>query len=145
MPSAKFTESEVLEPSESFCEREKISEVEADLRAYFAWEKGKPLPGWIYDKLKKYPLLTEHTIKFLHWLSSQPATNKCKAKTCSLYDIMVDCMITDIIMSVLSEYEKQYRIKECRHPRIRPAVHPPLLSQTHPISPCCSLNCRGTA
>ena len=47
MPSAKFTESEVLEPSESFCEREKISEVEADLRAYFAWEKGKPLPGWI--------------------------------------------------------------------------------------------------
>lgn len=115
MPSAKFTESEVLEPSESFCEREKISEVEADLRAYFAWEKSKPLPGWIYDKLKKYPLLTEHTIKFLHWLSSQPATNKCKAKTCSLYDIMVDCMITDIIMSVLSEYEKQYRIKECRH------------------------------
>ena len=115
MPSAKFTESEVLEPSESFCEREKISEVEADLRAYFAWEIGKPLPGWIYDKLKKYPLLTEHTIKFLHWLRSQPATNKCKAKTCSLYDIMVDCMITDIIMSVLSEYEKQYRIKECRH------------------------------
>ena len=53
MPSAKFTESEVLEPSESFCEREKISEVEADLRAYFAWEIGKPLPGWIYDKLKK--------------------------------------------------------------------------------------------
>ena len=81
MPSAKFTESEVLEPSESFLERKKISEVEADLRAYFAWEKGKPLPGWIYDKLKKYPLLTEHTIKFLHWLRSQPATNKCKAKT----------------------------------------------------------------
>ena len=119
MPSAKFTESEVLEPSESFLERKKISEVEADLRAYFAWEKGKPLPGWIYDKLKKYPLLTEHTIKFLHWLRSQPATNKCKAKTCSLYDIMIS--------------------------RIRPAVHPLLLSQTHPISPCCSLNCRGTA
>ena len=97
MPSAKFTESEVLEPSESFLERKKISEVEADLRAYFAWEKGKPLPGWIYDKLKKYPLLTEHTIKFLHWLRSQPATNKCKAKTCSLYDIMIDCMITERI------------------------------------------------
>ena len=110
MPSAKFTESEVLEPSESFCEREKISEVEADLRAYFAWEIGKPLPGWIYDKLKKYPLLTEHTIKFLHWLRSQPATNKCKAKTCSLYDIMISCMITDIIMSVLSEYaEAQHK------------------------------------
>ena len=97
MPSAKFTESEVLEPSESFCEREKISEVEADLRAYFAWEIGKPLPGWIYDKLKKYPLLTEHTIKFLHWLRSQPATNECKAKTCSLYDIMISCMITERI------------------------------------------------
>ena len=55
MPSAKFTESEVLEPSESFCEREKISEVEADLRAYFAWEIGKPLPGWIYDKLDMFP------------------------------------------------------------------------------------------
>ena len=39
MPSAKFTESEVLEPSESFRERKKISEIEADLRAYFAWEK----------------------------------------------------------------------------------------------------------
>lgn len=35
MPSAKFTESEVLEPSESFRERKKISEIEADLRAYF--------------------------------------------------------------------------------------------------------------
>ena len=112
MPSAKFTESEVLEPSESFRERKKISEVEADLRAYFAWEKGKPLPGWIYDKLKKYPLLTEHTIKFLHWLRSQPATNKCKAKTCSLYDIMVDCMITDLLMSALQRFETQYRLNE---------------------------------
>lgn len=112
MPSAKFTESEVLEPSESFLERKKISEVEADLRAYFAWEKGKPLPGWIYDKLKKYPLLTEHTIKFLHWLRSQPATNKCKAKTCSLYDIMVDCMITDLLMSALQRFETQYRLNE---------------------------------
>lgn len=112
MPSAKFTESEVLEPSESFREREKISEVEADLRAYFAWEIGKPLPGWIYDKLKKYPLLTEHTIKFLHWLRSQPATNKCKAKTCSLYDIMVDCMITDLLMSALQRFETQYRLNE---------------------------------
>ena len=55
MPSAKFTESEVLEPSESFCEREKISEVEADLRAYFAWEKGKPLPGWIGSALSQRP------------------------------------------------------------------------------------------
>ena len=54
MPSAKFTESEVLEPSESFLERKKISEVEADLRAYFAWEKGKPLPGWIYDMITSY-------------------------------------------------------------------------------------------
>ena len=112
MPSAKFTESEVLEPSESFRERKKISEVEADLRAYFAWEKGKPLPGWIYDKLKKYPLLTEHTIKFLHWLRSQPATNKCKAKTCSLYDIMIDCMITDLLMSALQRFETQYRLNE---------------------------------
>ena len=65
MPSAKFTESEVLEPSESFCEREKISEFEADLRAYFAWEIGKPLPGWIYDKLdidrKSTRLNSSHT------------------------------------------------------------------------------------
>lgn len=64
MPSAKFTESEVLEPSESFLERKKISEVEADLRAYFAWETGKPLPGWIYDKLDMFPHLRRHACGF---------------------------------------------------------------------------------
>ena len=99
MPSAKFTESEVLEPSESFCEREKISEVEADLRAYFAWEIGKPLPGWIYDKLDMFPHLRRHACGFLSFLRT--TTSSFNEQERSLYDIMIDCMITDLLMIAL--------------------------------------------
>ena len=113
MLSAKFTESGALEPAESFRERKDISEVEADLRAYFAWDKDKPLPDWIHDKLEKYPHLQRHTCGFLSFLRS--TTSGFNKQERSLYDIMIDCMITDIIISVLNEYEKQYRIKECRH------------------------------
>ena len=110
MPSAKFTESEVLEPSESFCEREKISEVEADLRAYFAWEIGKPLPGWIYDKLDMFPHLRRHACGFLSFLRT--TTSSFNEQERSLYDIMIDCMITDLLMSALQRFETQYRLNE---------------------------------
>ena len=110
MPSAKFTESEVLEPSESFLERKKISEVEADLRAYFAWEKGKPLPGWIYDKLYTLPHLRRHACGFLSFLRT--TTSSFNEQKRSLYDIMIDCMITDLLMSALQRFETQYRLNE---------------------------------
>lgn len=110
MPSAKFTESEVLEPSESFRERKKISEVEADLRAYFAWEKGKPLPGWIYDKLYTLPHLRRHACGFLSFLRT--TTSSFNEQERSLYDIMIDCMITDLLMSALQRFETQYRLNE---------------------------------
>ena len=110
MPSAKFTESEVLEPSESFCEREKISEVEADLRAYFAWEIGKPLPGWIYDKLDMFPHLRRHACGFLSFLRT--TTSSFNEQERSLYDIMIDCMITDLLMIALQRFETQYRLNE---------------------------------
>lgn len=110
MPSAKFTESEVLEPSESFRERKKISEVEADLRAYFAWEKGKPLPGWIYDKLYTLPHLRRHACDFLSFLRT--TTSSFNEQKRSLYDIMIDCMITDLLMSALQRFETQYRLNE---------------------------------
>ena len=110
MPSAKFTESEVLEPSESFLERKKISEVEADLRAYFAWEIGKPLPGWIYDKLDMFPHLRRHACGFLSFLRT--TTSSFNEQERSLYDIMIDCMITDLLMSALQRFETQYRLNE---------------------------------
>lgn len=110
MPSAKFTESEVLEPSESFLERKKISEVEADLRAYFAWEKGKPLPGWIHDKLYTLPHLRRHACGFLSFLRT--TTSSFNEQKRSLYDIMIDCMITDLLMSALQRFETQYRLNE---------------------------------
>lgn len=110
MPSAKFTESEVLEPSESFLERKKISEVEADLRAYFAWEKGKPLPGWIYDKLYTLPHLRRHACGFLSFLRT--TTSSFNEQERSLYDIMIDCMITDLLMIALQRFETQYRLNE---------------------------------
>ena len=110
MPSAKFTESEVLEPSESFRERKKISEIEADLRAYFAWEKGKPLPGWIYDKLDMFPHLRRHACGFLSFLRT--TTSSFNEQERSLYDIMIDCMITDLLMSALQRFETQYRLNE---------------------------------
>ena len=110
MPSAKFTESEVLEPSESFRERKKISEVEADLRAYFAWEKGKPLPGWIHDKLYTLPHLRRHACGFLSFLRT--TTSSFNEQERSLYDIMIDCMITDLLMSALQRFETQYRLNE---------------------------------
>lgn len=110
MPSAKFTESEVLEPSESFLERKKISEVEADLRAYFAWETGKPLPGWIYDKLDMFPHLRRHACGFLSFLRT--TTSSFNEQERSLYDIMIDCMITDLLMIALQRFETQYRLNE---------------------------------
>ena len=110
MPSAKFTESEVLEPSESFRERKKISEIEADLRAYFAWEIGKPLPGWIYDKLDMFPHLRRHACGFLSFLRT--TTSNFNEQERSLYDIMIDCMITDLLMIALQRFETQYRLNE---------------------------------
>lgn len=110
MPSAKFTESEVLEPSESFRERKKISEIEADLRAYFAWEIGKPLPGWIYDKLDMFPHLRRHACGFLSFLRT--TTSSFNEQERSLYDIMIDCMITDLLMIALQRFETQYRLNE---------------------------------
>ena len=118
MPSAKFTESEVLEPSESFRERKKISEVEADLRAYFAWEKGKPLPGWIYDKLDMFPHLRRHACGFLSFLRT--TTSSFNEQERSLYDIMIDCMITDLLMIALQRFETQYRLNEYNaHPALQ--------------------------
>lgn len=110
MPSAKFTESGVLEPVESFRERKDISEVEADLRAYFAWDKDQPLPDWIYDKLKKYPHLQRHACGFLAFLRSTVSSFNEQER--SLYDIMIDCMITDLLMSALQRFEVQYRLNE---------------------------------
>lgn len=95
----------VLEPSESFRERKKISEVEADLRAYFAWEIGKPLPGWIYDKLDMFPHLRRHACGFLSFLRT--TTSSFNEQERSLYDIMIDCMITDLLMIALAAVSKR--------------------------------------
>ncbi len=120
MPSAKFTEPDVLKPSESFRKRKDISAVEADLRAYFAWDTGKPLPDWIYDKLKKYPHLQRHACGFLSFLRS--TTSIFNKQERSLYDIMIDCMITDLLMSALQRFETQYRLNEYN---ARPTLQPP--------------------
>lgn len=84
MPSSIFKEAtpKRLEPAQSFRERQHISEVEDDLRAYFSWNKSEPLPKWLNLKLKEYPHIRKHACGFLHYL--QTATSEINGESRSL-------------------------------------------------------------
>ena len=112
MPSSIFKEAKPkrLEPAQSFRERLHISEVESDLRAYFSWNKAESLPKWLDLKLKEYPHIRKHAFGFLHCLQNTESVIDGKSR--SLYDILIDCIITDLLMTALQRFEAQYRWNE---------------------------------
>ncbi|WP_418984941.1 hypothetical protein [Agathobaculum sp.] len=112
MPSSIFKEAKPkrLEPAQSFRERLHISEVESDLRAYFSWNKAESLPKWLDLKLKGYPHIRKHAFGFLHYLQNTESVIDGKSR--SLYDILMDCIITDLLMTALQHFEAQYRWNE---------------------------------
>ena len=112
MPSSIFKEAKPkrLEPAQSFRERLHISEVESDLRAYFSWNKAEPLPKWLDLKLKEYPHIRKHAFGILHYLQNTESVIDGKSR--SLYDILMDCIITDLLMTALQRFEAQYRWNE---------------------------------
>ena len=84
------------------------------LRAHYVWNEKDDLPEWIAEPLKDFPLLASYAQTLLQTLRSIPTSFGDQEAT--EYDLLVNCMITDQIMTSLREFELHYR---AAHPYTR--------------------------
>lgn len=84
-----------------------VDELVNKLRAHYVWNEKDDLPGWIAEPLKDFPLLASYAQTLLQTLRSIPTSFGDQEAT--EYDLLVNCMITDQIMTSLREFELHYR------------------------------------
>ena len=84
-----------------------VDELVNKLRAHYVWNEKDDLPEWIAEPLKDFPLLASYAQTLLQTLRSIPTSFGDQEAT--EYDLLVNCMITDQIMTSLREFELHYR------------------------------------
>lgn len=84
-----------------------VDELVNKLRAHYVWHEEDDLPEWIAEPLKGFPLLTSYAQTLLQTLRSIPTSFGDQEAT--EYDLLVNCMITDQIMTSLREFKLRYR------------------------------------
>lgn len=84
-----------------------VDELVNKLRAHYVWHEEDDLPKWIAEPLKEFPLLTSYAQALLQTLRSIPTSFGDQEST--EYDLLINCMITDQIMTSLREFELHYR------------------------------------
>lgn len=84
-----------------------VDELVNKLRAHYVWHEKDDLPEWIAEPLKNFPLLASYAQALLQTLRSIPTSFGDQEVTG--YDILVNCIITDQIMTSLREFELRYR------------------------------------
>ena len=84
-----------------------VDELVSKLRAHYVWHEEDDLPEWIAEPLKGFPLLTSYAQTLLQTLRSIPTSFGDQEVT--EYDLLVNCMIADQIMTSLREFELHYR------------------------------------
>lgn len=84
-----------------------VDELVNKLRAHYVWHEEDNLPEWIAEPLKGFPLLTSYAQTLLQTLRSIPTSFGDQEVT--EYDLLVNCMIADQIMTSLREFELHYR------------------------------------
>lgn len=84
-----------------------VDELVNKLRTHYVWHEEDDLPEWIAEPLKDFPLLASYAQMLLQTLRSIPTSFGDQEAT--EYDIFVNCMITDQIMTSLREFELRYR------------------------------------
>lgn len=114
MPSAKFTESEGSRTVRVVSRKEEDQRGRSRPARLFRVGNRQTAAGWIYDKLDMFPHLRRHACGFLSFLRT--TTSSFNEQERSLYDIMIDCMITDLLMIALQRFETQYRLNEYQRP-----------------------------
>ena len=105
-----------------------VDELVNKLRAHYVWNEKDDLPEWIAEPLKRLPLLASYAQTLLQTLRSIPTSFGDQEAT--EYDLLVNCMITDQIMTSPVEFELHYR---AAHPVPDSEYKPPI-----PFRPICT-------